>query len=52
MHSEIMKLWEDTQYDEPDDMDLYRDYTPRKMTKKEFIKEMLRLQQERDLYRD
>lgn len=52
MQDELAKILDDTSYDETEEMDLYTDYTPRKMTKKEFVKEMLRLQAERNLFAD
>lgn len=50
MHDELTGVIEDMLYDEAEELDLYTEYTPRKMTKKEFVKEMLRLQEENRLF--
>lgn len=50
MQNDLTKLLEDASYEEADELEMYREYTPHKMSKKEFIKEMLRLQEEKNLY--
>ncbi len=50
MHNELTNLLSDIEYEEVDELELYDDYIPHKMTKREFIREMLRLQEEKSLY--
>lgn len=52
MQKELAKMLSDVEYDDLKETEGYREYTPRKMSKKEFVKEMLRLQQEKELYAD
>ncbi len=50
MHSELANFLSDVEYEEVDELELYEDYIPHKMTKREFVREMLRLQEEKSLY--
>lgn len=50
MHNELINLLSDIEYEEVDELELYEDYIPHKMTKREFVREMLRLQEEKSLY--
>lgn len=50
MHIEIANILSDVEYEEVDELELYEDYTPHKMTKREFVREMLRLQEEKNIY--
>ena len=52
MQSDLAKILIDVDYDDLKVSEEYRDYAPRKMSKKEFVKEMLRLQEEKGLYAD
>ncbi|BBF45422.1 hypothetical protein lbkm_4189 [Lachnospiraceae bacterium KM106-2] len=52
MDNNLAKLFEEPNYEEIKDIETYEDYAAKKMTKKEFVKEMLRLQEERNLYPD
>ncbi len=52
MRNELAKLLDEVEFEEPDEIELYEDYEPKKMTKKEFVREMLRLQEERSIYAD
>lgn len=52
MHNELANLLSDVEYEEVDELELYEDYIPHKMTKREFVREMLRLQEEKSLYAD
>lgn len=50
MRNQFAELLSENEYDEDDNEDIYSDYKPHKMTKKEFVHEMLRLQEERSMY--
>ncbi len=50
MYNQLAELLSDTEYNEEEEMDLYNEYKPHKMSKKEFVREMLRLQEERSMY--
>ncbi|MDO5520197.1 MAG: hypothetical protein Q4G58_06865 [bacterium] len=52
MYNQLTELLNDeTDYDEEHEGDFYhQEYKPHKMSKKEFVREMMRLQEERSLY--
>ncbi len=50
MHNELANILGDVEYEEVDELEIYDDYIPHKMTKREFVREMLRLQEEKNLY--
>ncbi|MDO5294553.1 MAG: hypothetical protein Q4F05_17600 [bacterium] len=54
MYNQLTELLNDeAEYGEEQEIDLYQqDYKPHKMSKKEFVREMLRLQEDRSLYND
>lgn len=52
MKNELVKMLNDVEFEETEEVEEYQEYVPKKMTKKEFVKEMLRLQDERNLYAD
>lgn len=52
MKRDLDDFYDDSDYMEEEDVDLYSEFKQKKMTKKEFIREMLRLQEERRLYQD
>lgn len=52
MKNDLAKILNDVEFDETEEAEEYQEYVPKKMTKKEFVKEMLRLQEERNLYAD
>lgn len=50
MKSDYNMLYDSSLYQDEDKEEFYEDYSPKKMTKKEFIREMLRLQEEKNLF--
>lgn len=52
MQGQLAELFNDTDYEEESEINIYEDYRPHKMTKREFVREMMRLQEEREFYAD
>lgn len=52
MYSELAELLNDVEYGEEQEVEVYNEFRPHKMTKREFVREMMRMQEERGLYAD
>lgn len=52
MKRDLDDFFDDSDYVEEEEVDLYSEFKQKKMTKKEFMREMLRLQEERRLYQE
>lgn len=49
MRSQFAELLREREYEE-EELEVYQEYRPHKMTKQEFVREMMRLQEEKNLY--
>ena len=49
MRSQFAELLREREYEE-EELEIYQEYRPHKMTKQEFVREMMRLQEEKNLY--
>ena len=52
MRNNLAELINEMDYDDKEKVEVYHKYRPHKMTKQEFVREMLRLQEEKHLYGD